>query len=58
MFPKYVGRNAKAKWNAIYKEMTPKERREFFKDKREKPKGLYDDLPKPTPLPQFDLEIL
>ena len=51
MFPKYVGRNAKAKWNAIYKEMTPKERREFFKDKREKPKGLYDDLPKPTPLP-------
>ena len=57
MFPKYVGRNAKAKWNAIYKEMTPKERREFFKDKREKPKGLYDDIPKPTPLPQFDLEI-
>ena len=57
MFPKYVGRSAKAKWNAIYKEMTPKERREFFKDKREKPKGLYDDIPKPTPLPQFDLEI-
>ena len=28
---------------------------EFFKDKREKPKGLYDDIPKPTPLPQTTL---
>ena len=47
------------KWNAIHKSMTPKERREFYKDKKEKPKDMYDDIPKvhmPEPM-QIDLKI-
>ena len=46
-------------WNAIHKSMTPKERREFYKDKKEKPKDMYDDIPKvhmPEPM-QIDLKI-
>ena len=42
--------------------MTPKERREFYKDKKEKPKDMYDDIPKvvmpdPLPMPKIDLEF-
>jgi hypothetical protein len=39
--------------------MTPKERREFYKDKKEKPKDMYDDIQKvhmPEPM-QIDLKI-
>ena len=45
-------------WNAIHKSMTPKERREFYKDKKEKPKDMYDDIPKVhMPPMQVDLKI-
>ena len=38
--------------------MTPKERRQFYKDKKEKPKDMYDDIPKvDLPKPQIDLKI-
>ena len=46
--------SAQDKWKAIHKSMTPKERREFYKDKKEKPKDMYDDIPKvimPDPAP-------
>lgn len=46
--------SAVEKWNVIHKSMTPKERREFYKDKKEKPKDMYDDIPKvimPDPKP-------
>ena len=38
-------------WKMIEKTMTPKERREFYKDKNEKPKDLYKDIP---PGPDLD----
>ena len=38
-------------WKMIEKTMTPKERREFYKDKKEKPKDLYKDIP---PGPDLD----
>ncbi len=38
-------------WKAIESTMTPKERREFYKDKKEKPKDLYKDIP---PGPDLD----
>ena len=46
--------SAQDTWKAIHKSMTPKERREFYKDKKEKPKDMYDDIPKvimPDPKP-------
>ena len=49
--------SAVEKWNVIHKSMTPKERREFYKDKKEKPKDMYDDIPKvviPDPAPVDD----
>ena len=49
--------SAQEKWNAIHKSMTPKQRREFYKDKKEKPKDMYDDIPKvvlPDPAPVDD----
>ena len=48
--------SAQETWNVIYKSMTPKERRQFFKDKKEKPKGLYDDIPKVI-MPESDFKI-
>ena len=58
---KFSNRSAVEKWNAIHKAMTPKERREFYKDKKEKPKDMYDDIPKvvmPEPIPlEIDLEF-
>ena len=38
-------------WKMIESTMTPKERREFYKDKKEKPKDLYKDIP---PGPDLD----
>lgn len=42
------------KWQQIEKTMTPSQRRAFYKDKKEKPKDLYKDIPKvimPDPIP-------
>ena len=46
-------------WNNIHKSMTPKQRRQFYKNHEEKPKDMYDDIPKvvlPDPMP-IDLKI-
>ena len=59
---KFSNKSAIDKWAVIHKSMTPKERREFYKDKKEKPKDMYDDIPKvvmpdPMPMPKIDLEF-
>ena len=59
---KFSNKSAIDKWAVIHKSMTPKERREFYKDKKEKPKDMYDDIPKVVmpdqlPMPKIDLEF-
>tara|TARA_A100001515_G_scaffold37033_1_gene29119 strand:- start:1005 stop:1694 length:690 start_codon:yes stop_codon:yes gene_type:complete len=44
-------------WKMIEKTMTPKERREFYKDKKEKPKDLYKDIPPGPDLEQLSKDI-
>ena len=55
---KKVNPKRKDNWDIIHATMTPKERRQFYKDKKEKPKDMYDDIPKvDLPKPQIDLKI-